>query len=85
MTYKNIRKPLVEIARELKVDAVVEGRKHVINLLVAQRLGADHADVTNRTVQGSNVRHWSAGGLDIPRRPLLTDASTTDADFGSIF
>jgi hypothetical protein len=62
MTYKNIRKPLVEIARELKVDAVVEGRKHVINLLVAQRLGADHADVTNRTVQGYNVRHLVGRG-----------------------
>ena len=47
------------------VAAVVyKRRKHVINLFVAQRLGAAHANVTDRTVQGYNVRHWSAGGLD---------------------
>ncbi len=47
------------------VAAVVyKRRKHVINLFVAQRLGAEHANVTDRTVQGYNVRHWSAGGLD---------------------
>src|SRR5579862_3448635 len=47
------------------VAAVVyKRRKHVINLFVAQRLGAAHANVTGRTVQGYNVRHWSAGGLD---------------------
>jgi anti-sigma factor RsiW len=45
-------------------SVVYKRRKHVINLLVAQRLGAEHANVTNRTVQGYNVRHWSAGGLD---------------------
>lgn len=43
---------------------VYKRRKHVINLFVAQRLGAAHANVTGRTVQGYNVRHWSAGGLD---------------------
>jgi anti-sigma factor RsiW len=47
------------------VAAVVYNRrKHVINLFVAQRLGAAHRNVTERTVQGYNVRHWSAGGLD---------------------
>ena len=45
-------------------SVVYKRRKHVINLFVAQRLGAAHADVTDRTVQGYNVRHWSAGGLD---------------------
>jgi anti-sigma factor (TIGR02949 family) len=45
-------------------SVVYKRRKHVINLLVAQRLGAEHANVTDRTVQGYNVRHWSAGGLD---------------------
>ena len=47
------------------VAAVVyKRRKHVINLFVAQRLGATHGNVADRTVQGYNVRHWSAGGLD---------------------
>jgi anti-sigma factor RsiW len=47
------------------VAAVVyERRKHVINLFVAQRLGSAHAERTARTVQGYNVRHWSAGDLD---------------------
>ena len=45
-------------------SVVYKRRKHVINLFVAQRLGAEHANVTDRTVQGYNVRHWSAGGLD---------------------
>ncbi len=45
-------------------SVVYKRRKHVINLFVAQRLGAAHANVTDRTVQGYNVRHWSAGGLD---------------------
>jgi anti-sigma factor RsiW len=45
-------------------SVVYKRRKHVINLLVAQRLGVEHANVTDRTVQGYNVRHWSAGGLD---------------------
>jgi len=45
-------------------SVVYKRRKHVINLFVAQRLGAEHATVTARTVQGYNVRHWSAGGLD---------------------
>ena len=45
-------------------SVVYKRRKHVINLFVAQRLGSPHANVTDRTVQGYNVRHWSAGGLD---------------------
>ena len=45
-------------------SVVYQRRKHIINLFVAQRLGAEHAAVTARTVQGYNVRHWSAGGLD---------------------
>ncbi|MGA7790158.1 MAG: anti-sigma factor [Xanthobacteraceae bacterium] len=45
-------------------SVVYTRRKHVINLFVAQRLGAEHANVTDRTVQGYNVRHWSTGGLD---------------------
>jgi anti-sigma factor RsiW len=45
-------------------SVVYKRRKHVINLFVAQRLGATHPNVTDRTIQGYNVRHWSAGGLD---------------------
>lgn len=45
-------------------SVVYKRRKHVINLFVAQRLGGAHGNVTDRTIQGYNVRHWSAGGLD---------------------
>ena len=43
-------------------SVVYQRRKHIINLFVAQRLGA--AAVTAKTVQGYNVRHWSDQGLD---------------------
>jgi anti-sigma factor (TIGR02949 family) len=47
------------------VAAVVyRRRKHIINLFVAQHLGAAPAAVTARSVQGYNVRHWSAQGLE---------------------
>jgi anti-sigma factor RsiW len=47
------------------VAAVVyRRRKHIINLFVAQRLGSARSYVGAQTVQGYNVRHWSAGGLD---------------------
>jgi len=45
-------------------SVVYQRRKHVINLFVAQRLGAEHAAVTARTIQGYNVRHWWEQGLD---------------------
>jgi anti-sigma factor (TIGR02949 family) len=45
-------------------SVIYQRRKHVINLFVAQRLGAEHATVTARTIQGYNVRHWTAQGLD---------------------
>ncbi len=45
-------------------SVVYQRRKHVINLFVAQRLGTEHAGVTERTIQGYNVRHWSEQGLD---------------------
>jgi anti-sigma factor (TIGR02949 family) len=47
------------------VGAVVyRRRKHLINLFVAQRLGAKHAGAKTETIQGYNVRHWSEEGLD---------------------
>jgi anti-sigma factor RsiW len=43
---------------------VYQRRKHIINLFVAQRLGAQQASATTQTIQGYNVRHWSGEGLD---------------------
>src|SRR5277367_1677501 len=45
-------------------SVVYKRRKHVINLFVAQRLGAKHASAITETIQGYNVRHWSEEGLD---------------------
>jgi len=45
-------------------SVVYQRRKHVINLFVAQRLGAKHASAITATIQGYNVRHWSEEGLD---------------------
>ena len=45
-------------------SVVYRRRKHIINLFVAQRLGSAHDFVSARTIQGYNVRHWSAQGLD---------------------
>jgi len=45
-------------------SVVYRRRKHIINLFVAQRLGAKEAGTKVRTIQGYNVRHWSEGGLD---------------------
>lgn len=45
-------------------SVVYRRRKHLINLFVARRLGSAHAFVSDRTVQGYNVRHWAHGGLD---------------------
>jgi anti-sigma factor RsiW len=45
-------------------SVVYQRRKHVINLFVAQRLGAKQAGAIAETIQGYNVRHWSEEGLD---------------------
>ena len=44
---------------------VYRRRKHVINLFVAQPLGAAVHGVKDETVQGFNIRHWSESGLDL--------------------
>jgi anti-sigma factor RsiW len=44
---------------------VYRRRKHVINLFVAQQLGASAHGVKDETVQGFNIRHWSESGLDL--------------------
>jgi anti-sigma factor RsiW len=43
---------------------VYQRRKHIINLFVAQRLGARHTAAKTETIQGYNVRHWTEQGLD---------------------
>ena len=43
---------------------VYQRRKHVINLFVAQHLGARHAQTVAESIQGYNLRRWSQGGLD---------------------
>jgi anti-sigma factor RsiW len=45
-------------------SVVYQRRKHIINLFVGQRLGVKHPVVSDRTVQGYNIRRWSAQGLD---------------------
>jgi anti-sigma factor RsiW len=45
-------------------SVVYQRRKHVINLFVAQRLGAKQDGAIAETIQGYNVRHWSEEGLD---------------------
>jgi anti-sigma factor RsiW len=45
-------------------SVVYQRRKHIINLFVAQRLGAAPAGMMAETIQGYNVRHWSQQGLD---------------------
>ena len=43
---------------------VYRRRRHVINLFVAQRLGVGQPAATTASVQGYNLRHWTAEGLD---------------------
>jgi anti-sigma factor RsiW len=45
-------------------SVVYRRRKHVINLFVAQRLGAARPAAKSETIQGYNVRHWTEQGLD---------------------
>jgi anti-sigma factor RsiW len=49
---------------ESVASVVYQRRKHIINLFVAQRLGASHATTRIESIQGYNVRHWSEAGLD---------------------
>jgi anti-sigma factor RsiW len=44
---------------------VYQRRKHVINLFVAQHLGARHARPVADSIQGYNIRRWSQDGLDL--------------------
>jgi anti-sigma factor RsiW len=44
---------------------VYRRRKHVINLFVAQSLGAAVKGTKDESVQGFNLRHWRQEGLDL--------------------
>jgi anti-sigma factor RsiW len=44
---------------------VYQRRKHVINLFVAQHLGAKHRRPIAKSIQGYNCRHWTEDGLDL--------------------
>jgi anti-sigma factor RsiW len=52
------------VAGEPVASIVYQRRKHLINLFVAQHLGAKHARAVAESIQGYNVRHWSQDGLD---------------------
>jgi TolB-like protein len=56
MTYKNVRKPLAEIARELNVEAVVEG-----SVSAFRRPGSDHRPVD----PGARRRHMWARAMKV--------------------
>jgi len=63
MSYKGARKPLPEIARELHVDAVVEG--------TVQRSG-DHVRVSAQLLDAANDRHLWQKEYDRDARDILT-------------
>jgi anti-sigma factor RsiW len=57
-------------------------RKHIINLFVAQRLGASHASTRIEAIQGYNVRHWSEADLDFW---AVSDIASDELDeFGQV-
>jgi anti-sigma factor RsiW len=58
-------------------SVIYRRRKHVINLFVAQRLGAKENGAKLRTIQGYNVRHWSEQGLDFW---AVSDLATDELD-----
>jgi len=63
MQYKGTKKPLPEIARELSVDAIVEG--------TVQRSG-DHVHITAQLVDATNDQHIWAKAYDRDLRDILT-------------
>jgi anti-sigma factor RsiW len=56
---------LDDINGETVAAIVYRRRNHVINLFVAESLGAKHQDTAAETRHGFNVRHWTEGGLDL--------------------
>jgi tetratricopeptide (TPR) repeat protein len=71
MTYRNVRKPLVEIARDLTVDAVVEGN--------VSRSG-DRVRVTVELIDARNDKHiWTDSYDEDIRDTLLLQSRVTRA------
>jgi anti-sigma factor RsiW len=56
---------LASIDSEPVAAIVYQRRKHVINLFVAQHLGARRTRTASESIQGYNIRHWSQDGLDL--------------------
>ena len=63
MAYKGVRKPLPEIARELNVDAVVEG---------SVRRDADRVQINAQLIQASTDRHLWARSYERDLRDIIT-------------
>ena len=63
MTYKGVRRPLPEIARELNVDAVVEG--------TVLRLGSQ-VRITAQLIRASSDKHLWAQSYEVELRDILT-------------
>jgi TolB-like protein/DNA-binding winged helix-turn-helix (wHTH) protein len=63
MTYKGVRRPLPEIARELNVDAVVEG--------TVLRLG-NQVRITAQLIRASSDEHLWAQSYEVELRDILT-------------
>jgi TolB-like protein/DNA-binding winged helix-turn-helix (wHTH) protein/dihydrofolate reductase len=63
MTYKGVRRPLPEIARELNVDAVVEG--------TVLRLGSQ-VRITAQLIRASSDKHLWAHSYEVELRDILT-------------
>jgi anti-sigma factor RsiW len=50
--------------REPAGSIVYRRRQHVINLFVIRHLDAEHGAAKIESVQGFNIRHWTAEVLD---------------------
>jgi anti-sigma factor RsiW len=68
---------LDDINGETAAAIVYRRRNHVINLFVAENLGAKHAGAVATTRHGFNVRHFSEGGLDFW---AVSDINATELD-----
>jgi len=68
---------LDDINGETAAAIVYRRRNHIINLFVAENLGAKHAAAAAATRHGFNVRHFSEGGLDFW---AVSDINATELD-----
>jgi anti-sigma factor RsiW len=68
---------LDDINGETAAAIVYRRRNHVINLFVAENLGAKHASAAVTARHGFNVRHFGEGGLDFW---AVSDINATELD-----